>query len=142
MKSNVNYNRFTNKLLGLPWITDITGFYRQIEFDFSNITLDELSKDLVIGSVALSKNDSVDVDSKKKKEHITISFYQSVNTVSINHFLHFIDNCGNPKIGLNISLKHIEWDILVQNGIDISFVTINEQTKKLIGKSPGGKPLL
>jgi len=71
MKSNVNYNRFTNKLLGLPWITDVTGIYRQIEYDFSNITLDELSKNLVIGSLVKHTG----VQPKHHDNPVTISFY-------------------------------------------------------------------
>ena len=55
----------------LPWITDMTGLYRQIEFDFSNITLDELSKNLVIGSLIHHSNTS----QSNNDHHVTISFY-------------------------------------------------------------------
>ena len=71
-----------------------------------------------------------------------ISFYNSVNTVNINHFLHFIDSCLNREIGFGVSVKHIDWDRVIRNSKRTSSIYENGDTGKLIGHTPGGKPLL
>ena len=79
MESNINYNRFLSKL---PWITDMTGHYIKLDFDFSDFTLEALTHEIVLAS---NKKD----DGKEFKP--TIVFYQSLDSVDINVFLHFVD---------------------------------------------------
>ena len=101
MESNVNYNRFLSKI---PWVTDMTGHYIKIDFDFSDFTLEALTHEIV-----LAKNRS-DKDVKNKP---TMVFYQSVDSVDINVFLHFVDCFDTANI--NLGLKYIGWNRLIRN---------------------------
>ena len=69
------------------------------------MTLDILSQDLVIGSV---------MSGEKKKRKSALAFYESVSSVSINHFLHFVENCLTTKIDLQLNLRHIDWEGLIE----------------------------
>ena len=47
MESNINYNRFLSKI---PWVTDMTGHYIKLDFDFSDFTLEALTHEIVLAS--------------------------------------------------------------------------------------------
>ena len=97
---NINYNRFLSKL---PWVTDMTGHYARVDFDFSDFTLEALTHDLVLANATSGRGKSP-----------TLVFYQSVDSCDMSVFLHFVDCLSGGD--LKISLKHISWDRLLQNG--------------------------
>jgi hypothetical protein len=69
---NVNYHRFTQKLFFAPWLSDVTGYYNQLEFDFSDMTLDTLSQDLVIRSVLKAQAYRQEIQNEETKENVVL----------------------------------------------------------------------
>jgi len=97
---NINYNRFLSKL---PWVTDVTGHYARVDFDFSDFTLEALTHDLVLAKSASGGGKSP-----------CLVFYQSVDSCDMSTFLHFVDSFTGSD--LKMSLKYINWDRLLRNG--------------------------